>query len=159
MSTKQKNIVFKVIIYLIFILYILSLIYILLFKNGDAFILSQYINKKSFIEKLSYAQLVPFTTIKEFIFEAPTYLIAIKNLVGNIIIFCPLGFLLPLISMKLNSWKKVILIIFLISFLIESIQLVTGLGFFDVDDLILNTLGGIIGYWIYKLFKNFIVKK
>ncbi|NEZ77239.1 VanZ family protein [Clostridium botulinum] len=151
LDNKQKKFGFKFIIYLISIIYVLALIYILLLKNGDAFILANYINQKSFSEKLSYAQLVPFITIKEFIFESPSYLITIKNLLGNIIIFFPLGFLIPSVFLRLNNWKKVFIVVFFSSLLIELIQLITGLGFFDVDDLILNTLGGMIGYYIYKL--------
>jgi glycopeptide antibiotics resistance protein len=40
---------------------------------------------------------------------------------------------------------------FLLSFFIETVQLVFKIGVFDVDDLIMNTLGGLIGYVIYRI--------
>lgn len=153
---KKINNFKSIMLLLIFILYIVSIIYILIFKNGDSFIFFKYMNQKSFQEKLSYAQLIPFSTIKDFIFNSPSYLIAIENLLGNILIFSPLGFLLPIIfSKKINNIAKIIIITFILSLTIEIIQLFTGLGFFDVDDLILNTLGGSLGYCLYK----FIIKK
>ena len=71
----------------------------------------------------------------------------IISFIGNIIIFIPLGILIPLLY-KISS-KKVILIGFLISLLIEIIQLFLKRGT-DIDDLILNTLGVFIGTLIYK---------
>ena len=44
--------------------------------------------------------------------------------------------------------------VFCISLLFESFQLVTGVGIFDVDDLLLNTTGGIIGYILYAIAKR-----
>ncbi|ELC8464115.1 VanZ family protein (plasmid) [Clostridium perfringens] len=151
MNNIKINKEFKIAIYLIFIVYILLLIKILLFKNGDAFSLLNFIGKKSFLEKISYAQLIPFDTIKIFIFDSPSYLVSIENLFGNIVIFCPMGFLIPLLFKKIHNVISTFIISFGISLTIELIQLLTGLGFFDVDDIILNVLGGIIGYLILKI--------
>ncbi|WP_235550237.1 VanZ family protein [Paenibacillus sp. Soil724D2] len=74
----------------------------------------------------------------------------------NIIMFTPLGVYLPLLF-KLKRISKSILAVFLVSLIIESSQLILGyLGFirgreFDIDDLILNTLGGAIGYLFIAL--------
>lgn len=144
---KQSKLWFK----LIFILYILVLIYIVLLKNGDSLVF-EFMKKQSISEKLSHAQIIPFLTIKELIFEPISYSISIKNLLGNIIIFSPLGFLLPIIFSNLNKIKKILPIVFISSLIIELIQLFTGFGIFDIDDLILNTIGGVIGYIFYKLF-------
>lgn len=154
---KQKKFGFKFIIYSIFTIYILTLIYIVLLKNGDSLVF-EFMRKQSLNEKLSHAQIIPFLTIKELIFEPISYSISIKNLLGNIIIFSPLGFLLPIVFSKLNSLRKIFPIVLLSSLIIELIQLFTGFGTFDIDDLILNTLGGIIGYYLYKLFSKKIIK-
>ena len=151
MNNIKINKEFKIAIYLIFIVYILLLINILLFKNGDAFLLLNFIGKKSFLEKFSYSQLIPFDTIKIFIFDSPSYLVSIENLFGNIVIFCPMGFLMPLLFKKIHNVISIFIISFGISLIIELIQLLTGLGFCDVDDIILNVLGGIIGYLILKI--------
>lgn len=79
------------------------------------------------------------------------------NFVGNIIIFIPVGFTLSLLW-NLKA-KKIILIGFLISLYIEICQLFLNRGT-DVDDLILNTIGTIVGLVIYKLLnKNKYINK
>ncbi len=76
------------------------------------------------------------------------------NFFGNIIMFIPLGIFLVWLYNK--SLGKVALIGFLASVAIESIQYLNMFAgyyrYVDVDDVILNTLGAIIGYWIYKKF-------
>lgn len=78
----------------------------------------------------------------------------------NIIMFMPLGFLLPHIWEKCQKFWKVILYGFGFSFTIEMSQLFNK-RITDVDDLLMNTLGAIIGYMIWILFKklNFSSKK
>ena len=70
------------------------------------------------------------------------------NFLGNIILFMPFGFIIPLLWNVSN--KKVIVIGTCISFFIEIIQLLLARGT-DVDDLILNTSGVILGLLLYKL--------
>lgn len=104
-----------------------------------------------------YYSLIPFKTIiAYFNVEGTTPFSAFVNLAGNIIGFIPLGFLVPLIFRKLNTFWKVILIVFSTSFIFELAQLIFKLGIFDVDDLILNTLGGVLGYIMFKLLKHFL---
>ena len=75
------------------------------------------------------------------------------NIIGNVIMFMPVGFLLPLIYTKVESCKKVVAIGFCISLLVEVSQLFLIRGT-DVDDLILNTLGTLLGYLVFLIFKN-----
>ena len=81
------------------------------------------------------------------------------NFIGNITIFMPIGFFIPLLWDISN--KKVILTGFLSSLFIELSQLFLIRGT-DVDDLILNILGTILGLlvygFLYKNFKDFITK-
>lgn len=72
------------------------------------------------------------------------------NFPGNIIIFLPLGFFYGILSRQAVWWKSV-LSAFGISLFIECFQLFVSRGT-DVDDLILNTLGGLCGYGFYRLF-------
>ncbi|WP_207642429.1 VanZ family protein [Pseudobacteroides cellulosolvens] len=80
----------------------------------------------------------------------------IKQIIGNIVLFIPYGFFVPLIFSKLNSFKKLLILGAITSTLIEVIQYVVSsfLGFTyriaDIDDLIYNTLGTLIGFYIYK---------
>ena len=71
------------------------------------------------------------------------------NMVLNVLLFMPLGYLLPVSIRRFNRWWQVLSIGFLFSLLIETVQLLTRLGWFDASDLLHNTLGALIGYWIY----------
>ena len=75
----------------------------------------------------------------------------IVNIFGNILAFAPFGFLLPIITPENRKWIKLALITFLFSLTIELLQLVFKVGIFDVDDLLMNTLGGLLGYFIFTI--------
>ena len=70
----------------------------------------------------------------------------------NILLFAPLGYLLPRV-MKVN-WPRVLLFGFGFSLLIEVTQLVTHLGWFDTSDLLHNTLGSVLGFLYYKFLEK-----
>lgn len=78
----------------------------------------------------------------------------LMNVFGNVFAFSPFGFFLPLLLPKMRSWRKVLLLSFELTFFIECVQLVTKLGVFDVDDLCMNTFGGLTGYWIYLVVQS-----
>lgn len=72
----------------------------------------------------------------------------------NIVMYIPLGFLLPCCFSFFEKYRYVILITFCGSLVIELIQLVFRMGLFEVDDVINNTLGAVIGLLIYMIFKR-----
>ena len=76
------------------------------------------------------------------------------NLIGNFAMFIPTGVMTPLIYRKIDSFWKVTLTGFLLSLSIEIIQLPFAVRASDVDDLILNTLGCMVGYGIYALVRK-----
>lgn len=80
--------------------------------------------------------------------------VLLYNLAGNIAALTPLGFLLPAAFRELNSFKAVFTAGFFIILTAELLQLVTRRGVFDVDDIILNILGTMLGYLIYKTVKK-----
>ncbi|MBH0229134.1 VanZ family protein [Halobacillus yeomjeoni] len=95
---------------------------------------------------------VPFRTILDYLFHNEVGAgIKFRNLVGNILGFIPFGFLVPLVSRRQISLYTVGIYSFLVSLSFESLQLFLRIGSFDVDDLILNTLGGLCGYWSIQL--------
>lgn len=71
------------------------------------------------------------------------------NFLGNVLIFSPIGFFLPLLWQPFRFWKTV-LAGFLVSLFIETVQLFLNRSS-DVDDLWLNTVGAVAGFGIYKL--------
>lgn len=78
----------------------------------------------------------------------------VENITGNIILFVPLGILLPFASRKFASYKKVCLVAFCCSVSIEITQLLSRLIHnyrqVDIDDVILNTLGAVAGFYLYE---------
>ncbi len=78
----------------------------------------------------------------------------IINFLGNICIFMPIGFMIPLLWSRFNRFWKVILFGFGISFFIETTQL-TQARSTDIDDLWLNTLGSMIGYGVYAHIRKY----
>ena len=96
-----------------------------------------------------FLNLVPF----RWIFETYTmgFSRMMSQVISNMLMFVPLGFLLPVVFKNFRSAFKTTLLVFLFSFSIEAIQYFIGRSA-DIDDLILNTLGGIIGYGIFLLF-------
>ncbi|MDR0987686.1 MAG: VanZ family protein [Ruminococcus sp.] len=85
------------------------------------------------------------------------------NILANTVCFMPFGFLLPLITKKPCNLLVTGFIGLLFSGLIETSQLVFNIGVFDIDDLILNTAGVVIGYIAarvcYAIFGGRTVKK
>ena len=76
-----------------------------------------------------------------------------KNIIGNMFMFIPLGFFAGYI-LKLKDVKPALLISFIVSLSIECTQLFIG-RVFDIDDIMLNVVGGTIGYFLYVII-NFV---
>lgn len=89
--------------------------------------------------------LIPFKSI-ETQFKHITQWWALKNILGNIVPFIPLGFLLPMAYKSYRKPCKALLLLLAIIIGIEIFQLITMLGAFDIDDIILNFTGAVIGY-------------
>ena len=68
----------------------------------------------------------------------------------NVLLFVPLGYLLPSVAAFFRRWWKVVLLGLAASLTIETVQLITHLGWFDASDLLHNTVGALIGYGLYK---------
>ncbi|RSD26133.1 VanZ family protein [Mesobacillus subterraneus] len=105
--------------------------------------------------------LIPFKTISDYI-KASSHInqsIWISNLFGNILAFMPLGFFLPLLFKRCIGFWRTLGSVFLATSLVEGLQFATHVGSFDVDDIILNTIGGAIGYLLFLLLYMLAVKK
>ena len=127
-KNKQKFILHKELVSLIFILYILCLFEVVTFQDVN----------------FGTSNFIPFKEI--FRYDVGSRLF-VKNIVGNILLFLPYGYF---VSHYLDN-KKASLILFLtliVSSTIELVQLKIGRTF-DIDDIILNIVGGLIGYLIY----------
>ncbi len=126
---------------ILFILYMAFIVYFLLFSDlyGRTGPASEY-----------HYNLVLFREIKRFWtyrHQLGTYAV-FTNLFGNVLIFMPFGFFLPMAS-RYRSFAAAVLYSFSLSLMVETFQLLTKVGSFDVDDLLLNTIGGAAGYIIF----------
>lgn len=101
------------------------------------------------ISTMERVNLVPFQTIKGFFehFEWDAFLV---NIVGNIVMFMPWGFGLPLLWKRNQRWRRIVPMALGITLFIEVSQLFIGRSV-DVDDLILNFMGGCLGAAAYFL--------
>lgn len=92
---------------------------------------------------------IPLKTIAYYALGGQSMGVALWNLAGNILAFVPMGFVLPFLLPKMQRVRSVILIAFGVSLCFEGIQLLTGIGQFDVDDVLLNVLGATAGWLMY----------
>jgi glycopeptide antibiotics resistance protein len=101
--------------------------------------------------------LLPFKTISEYLLNFQRYNLGtwLYNTLGNLLVFIPLGMLIPSIIPSIQRSSPIIVISFICSLAIETLQFITGLGVFDVDDVILNIVGGITGFIFLILIKKF----
>lgn len=133
---------FRVLGKILFVLYIAFLLYFLIF--------SEWYGRTGEMREYRY-NLVLFQEIKRFwVYKEQLGWISFANLFGNVLIFIPFGFFMPMAS-RYRSFFLTILYSFGLSFLVEAFQLVTKVGSFDVDDLLLNTIGGVIGYIVFVI--------
>ncbi|SFJ79037.1 VanZ like family protein [Paenibacillus sp. UNC496MF] len=95
-----------------------------------------------------HANLTPFVSIRNYATNYSHYNFDIWffNLFGNVLLFVPLGFLLPILFRRVRRLSAMLTLSLICSLAIELAQLATRLGQFDVDDLLLNALGGLIGF-------------
>ncbi|MDB5204318.1 MAG: VanZ family protein [Candidatus Taylorbacteria bacterium] len=97
------------------------------------------------------ANFVPFKTILPYLFGYKGWIVAGINLVGNIALLVPFGFLVTSIYRNI-TWKKCLVLSIVVPGVIEGSQALLQTGIFDIDDVILNGLGIMIGYFIFRAF-------
>ena len=96
---------------------------------------------------------IPFKTILPYLLGENGFLIGALNIGGNIAFLIPIGFLLPLVFTRID-WKRSLVVAVLSGMSIELTQVLLHIGIFDIDDVILNGLGVMVGYWMYVLFQH-----
>ena len=156
----KNNKPMKIYLYAIFIIYIITLIQLTLFDSdyGRSGLNIFDWSKENLEVYLENNNLIPFKTISLYISRQDR--VAIINLLGNLIAFAPMGIFLPLLFKKQTKLQNFILTNIAIILAIESLQFLSLSGHFDIDDLILNLLGALIIYGLFKVKKvNKIINK
>ena len=128
---------------ILFVLYIIFVFYFLL--------ISEVYGRTSEMQEYHY-NLVLFQEIKRFwIYREQLGAFAtVTNLFGNVLIFLPFGFFMPMAS-KYRSFLSTSFYSLALSLIVEISQLFMKVGCFDVDDLLLNTIGGMLGYIVFSI--------
>ena len=142
MSTRHARII-RTFGKVLFVLYIVFLVYFLF--------LAEWYGRTGTGEDYRY-NLELFREIRRFItYREQLGMFAVfANLFGNILIFVPYGFFISMAAER-RGFFKTLFCSFGLSLCVELVQLVTRVGSFDVDDILLNTIGGILGYILFAI--------
>jgi glycopeptide antibiotics resistance protein len=141
---------------LIFFLYLLIVLKVIIFKYPlwQLREIAAGWEKDVILEGLDTANFTLFKTIRMYI-DYSDRLNSFENLVGNVVVFIPFGFLLPYVI----DWGRNFLVMLFHAFIfvvgIEVFQLFSAFGAFDVDDILLNCFGAVIGYLFYLGFESY----
>ena len=129
----------------LFVIYLVALVYLLFFSENygrtDGYTTYQY-------------NLVPFREIRRYLLYVTAPRLRLINIGGNILAFVPFGFFVPALFPGLRKWWLTTLVTALFSFAVEVIQLFARIGICDVDDVILNTAGGFLGFLLFALISR-----
>ena len=137
----------KVILYGVFICYTLLLLKILFLSRIS--LSGLFDSQRSAYRSIN---LIPFYSIIDYLSGGTEILtkLSFANVAGNIIIFIPFGVYLPLFRKDKKIMANLFLVI-ITSLFVEVIQWIFGIGTADIDDIILNCIGGLIGILGYKI--------
>ena len=132
-TSNEKFVLYKELLKLFFIIYILCMFHAVTYQDVS----------------FSSANFTPFKEILRYDIKSPLFY---KNILGNLLLFMPYGMILGY-YIKTDKNYVIIILSAITSLSIEIIQLSIG-RVFDVDDIILNIIGGLLGFMLYKLFKK-----
>lgn len=129
-KNKEKIVLYEELLKYSFIIYIISVFYVVTFQDVS----------------WSTSNFVPFKEM----FRYPLFSkLFFKNVIGNMLMFLPYGFFVSYF-LKINKARIIFILSTIVSITIETTQLIIG-RVFDVDDIILNVIGGILGYFVYQI--------
>ncbi len=132
---------------LLFVVYLGCLLYFLF--------LSEYFGRTERIAGFQY-NLQPFREISRYVrLRRVLPQLFVVNIIGNVAAFLPFGLLLPfLLPKRMRRLPVIFFLTYLFSLGVECTQMLTHVGIFDLDDIILNTLGGILGYFGHLILRK-----
>ncbi|MCM1134145.1 MAG: VanZ family protein [Clostridium sp.] len=139
---------------LIFFLYLVVVIKVIIFKYPleQLRAISDSWTREVILEGLDTANFTLFKTIRMYI-DYSYKLNSFENLVGNVVVFAPFGFMFPYIIKRGKNFFVMLANVFLFVLGIEVFQLFSAFGAFDVDDILLNCFGAVLGYMAYLIYE------
>lgn len=132
-KNKKQVVLYRELLSLLFVIYVLCLFYVVTFQDVS----------------WSTSNFIPFQEMFRYDFGSRLF---IKNVLGNMLLFIPYGFFMGY-YLKIKKPISILLLCLLVSGTIETTQLLIG-RVFDVDDIFLNIIGGMIGFLLYKLLED-----
>ena len=149
---------------LIFSVILISLRIVYLYKNKKEFILYKEVLSFGFILYViclfrvvtfqdvswSTSNFIPFKEMFRYDFGSKLFF---KNVIGNMIMFIPYGFFVSYF-LKIKKPLTMFFLTFIVSFTVEFTQLKIG-RVFDIDDILLNIIGGVVGYFMFCFVNKF----
>ena len=138
--------------WVLFILYLCLLAYFMFFSESFG---------RTDTDRGYAYNLVPFKEISRYFryYEVLGFSLFLINIVGNVAAFAPFGFFLPIISRRSRKWYNTVMFGFVFSFILETLQLVFMVGSFDVDDMLLNTLGAALGFLSFQAVQKVRIRR
>lgn len=144
-ETKRK---IQTVSVLMFAVYLILLTYFLFFAETFGRVYSE--REYAYNLKL-FKEIGRFWTYREEL----GFFAVFTNLAGNVLCFVPFGAILPVLARRARNFFLITMLSFEFSLLVECAQLISKVGSFDVDDLMLNTLGGILGFILFTICNRF----
>lgn len=144
MSQEKRKQRLRILCYLAFGAYIAALCYFLFFAEMAG---RMEQNRTYHYNLILFKEITRFIRYRHILGWFPV----IANVFGNVLIFVPFGMLVPALSKRHKRLPGVTLLSFELSLAVELVQLVTKVGSCDVDDILLNTVGGMLGFACYAI--------
>ena len=140
---KCRNALYQILFYGVMIIYFILLFFLLFRKKAAG--------------SFQSVNLIPFHSIGAYLFSDDMFsrAFALSNLLGNIAIFIPMGVYLPLLIRRKSIFVNTVCVA-LISAVVEVLQYIFAVGAADIDDVILNTVGGLIGVSLFSVMELFL---
>ncbi len=144
---------------ILFFVYIAIVIKVIIFKYpwADLMSIAGTWRKGIVLEGLDTANFTLFKTIRMYI-DYSYMLNSFENLVGNVAVFIPFGFLLPYVKESCTHFLTLLLNAFIFVLGIEVFQLFSAFGAFDVDDILLNCFGAALGWIAFVKWESILSK-
>lgn len=141
---------------LLFLFYLFVLLKVTLFRTSVTLFDVTFDENNGYVSSLETAferaNFIPFYSVYYYLISVQEPLeVGLVNVFGNILLFIPFGFLLPLAFRSFSRLRSALLVMALTSLLFEVIQMLMAIGHFDIDDVLLNAIGGVIGYGFFRL--------
>lgn len=157
-NQQSKYIIMRIFTLCIFGVYLLLLSTVLFFNTSR---MMDFEGSVSLLEYMKYnTNLIPFRTIGSYLSRGLENSFVLENLFGNLLLFTPMALFLPCLFKKLQKFIPFAVTLFSIILCVEVIQIISHCGSGDVDDILLNMVGGLCFYGLLrmKLFQRLLKK-